>query len=128
MGAAVKAQCWFCDRAPLSEVPGLAGRRLSRGVTSLGESGSDLFAGIPHVIRLGLTRCAASVITEANALQELGKLPRFGFAQHDGDLDGAHDSVGLDVAAAGIDQSFDAPGEAPMIEQARELQGAVELM
>ena len=38
-------------------------RRLSRGLTLFGESTADVFASISHVIRLGITRGAASVIT-----------------------------------------------------------------
>jgi hypothetical protein len=37
-------------------------------------------------------------------------------------------SLRLDVAAAGIDLSLEAPGQAAVLEQAREFEGAVELI
>jgi hypothetical protein len=99
------------------------------------QSTADVLAGVPHVICLDVAGRAASIITEAEALQELRELPGFGFGQDDSDLDAVlliHDahvpSVSLDVAAAGIDLSFDAPGETTVMKQARQLQGAVELM
>jgi len=92
------------------------------------QGSADVFAGVSHVIRLGIAGGAASVVTEADAFEELRELPYFGLGQNDCDLYGFHDSVGLDVAAAGIDLSLDAPSEATVLEQASQLQGTVELM
>jgi hypothetical protein len=92
------------------------------------ERAADAFAGIDHAVRLGIAGGVASIVTEADTFEELRELPRFGLGQNDCDLYGFHDSVRLDVAAAGIDLSFDAPGEAAVLEQAREFQGTVELI
>ena len=52
-----------------------------------GERAADVLAGIPHVIRLGVAGGAASVVTEADAFEELRIFPGFGFGQNDSDLD-----------------------------------------
>jgi hypothetical protein len=66
---------------------------LPRGVALFCEGSADVLAGIPHVIRLGVTRGAASIVTEADAFEELGKFPRFSLGQRDSDLDGVHDRL-----------------------------------
>jgi hypothetical protein len=81
---------------PLTEAAGVAGlvvEGLSRGVALDCQGAPDQLAGIPHVIRLGIARGAASVIAEADALEELSKFPRFGLGQRDCDLDGVHDRL-----------------------------------
>jgi hypothetical protein len=93
-----------------------------------GQRTADVLACIPHVIRLGLAGGAAPVVAEADSFEELRELPRFGLAQNDCDLYSFHDSVGLDVAATGIDLSFDAPSEAAVLEETSQFQGTVELI
>jgi hypothetical protein len=113
---------------------GLVVEGLSGGVALAGQRTADQLAGIDHVIRLGLAGGVASIVTEAGAFEELSELPCLGLGQDDGDLDDmllSHDarpSLGLDVAAAGIDLSLDAPGKAAVLEQTSQLQGAVELI
>ena len=110
------------------------GGPLSRGVALFGQRVADLFAGISHVIRLGLAGGVAAIVTEADAFEELPELPCFSVRQRDSDLDGVlvtHDarpSVGLDVAATGIDLSLDAPGEAAVFEQTSQFQGTIKLI
>ena len=87
-------------------------------------------AGVDHVIRLGVAGGVAAIVTEADAFEELSELPRLGLGQNDGDLDGflIMIPVSLDVAATRIDLGLDAPGEAPVLEEASQLQGTVELI
>jgi helix-turn-helix protein len=66
---------------------------LSRGVALFFQGAADQLAGIPHVIRLGIARGAASVVAEADSFEELRKFPRFGLGQRDGDFDGVHDRL-----------------------------------
>ena len=66
---------------------------LSRRVALFSQRAADVLAGISHVIRLGITRGAASVVAEADALEELRVFPRFGLGQRDCDLDGVHDRL-----------------------------------
>jgi hypothetical protein len=67
--------------------------RLPRGVALFCQRTADVFAVITHVIRLGITRGAASIIAEADSFEELRKFPCLGFSQRDGDLDGVHDRL-----------------------------------
>jgi hypothetical protein len=99
-----------------------------------GERAPDVLGGIDHLIRLGLAGGVAPIVTEAGTLQELRELPGLGVCQSNGDLDevlvlhDAQPSVRLDVAPARIDLSLDAPREAAVLEEACQLQGAVELI
>ena len=108
-------------------------RMATAGRTLFCESVADVLPGVDHVIRLGLARGVAAIVTEAGSLLELSELPGLGVRQDDGDLYGVivvHGAyrVGLDVAAASIDLSLDAPSEATVLEEASELQSTVELI
>jgi len=99
---------------------------LSGGVALFGEGAADVLAGVDHLIRLGLAGGMAAIVAEAGTLQELSELPGFSVRENDGYLDSVHDSLGLDVAAAGIDLSLDAPGKVPVLEETCQFQGTVE--
>src|SRR5690606_25640026 len=47
-------------------------------------------AGIAHVIGFVVAGGVVAIFAEADALQELSELPRLGFGEGDGDLDGFH--------------------------------------
>jgi hypothetical protein len=51
---------------------------LSRSVTLFGERAPDVFAGVDHVIRLGLAGGMAAIVAEAGAFEELSELARLG--------------------------------------------------
>jgi hypothetical protein len=93
-----------------------------------GERAADVLTGFDHVICLGLAGGVAAIVTEAGTLQELSELPGFSVRENDGYLDSVHDSLGLDVSAAGIDLSLDSPGKAPVLEETCQFQGTVELL
>lgn len=64
------------------------GTRLSWGVALVGECAANAFAGVHHVIGLLIAGGVATIVTEADTLEELGEFPGLGVSQGDVDLDG----------------------------------------
>src|SRR3569832_741976 len=66
---------------------------ISVGRSLCGQCLADALAGTDHLVRLLVAGGVVTVITEAGALEELGKLPRLLVGEYNLDLDLFHTSV-----------------------------------